>query len=291
MTGSEEHNMAVAAQPLVEGYSPSLLKDFERALARADEPEKIRGLLQKKFPFITDEYLDFLEKAGGLDKLRELYYQIIKYDLLNNVKTSHFIGEQTFQQLAVDQPQLFAAPEATVHTVRHRSSQTSSVETCLDICTDYLQNKGLGGEATLYDIGCGSGKIIMTAMNQDGRYADIFKRAVGIDYYQPVLDILYDNLRTAKMKLDLNKISLIFANAAEYNSFNGVNAVIAYNPFDEDIMKEVEKNLRYYAGKVIFGYIKPKWKEVFKIKGWDKVKEVDALDEDHQIAVYARNFV
>ncbi len=284
------HKSSTALLP-DKNFLANAMKAFETALARADDAAEVRGVLKSGFNFISDEHLDFLEKEGGIDKLRELYYQVIQFDLLHRTKTSHFITAETFLEEAQKHPDSFAAPNAALHTVRHRSSQTSSIEGALDICTDFLENKGLAGDATLFDMGCGTGKILVTAMDQNGPYRDRFRRAVGIDYYKPILDIAQKNLNSPAIKIDAQKISLVFEDAARYNQFNGTNVVVAYNPFDAVIMKEVERNVRKHAGNALFAYIKPLHGDLFKGKnGWRIVKTVDSPDPDHKISVFAHGF-
>lgn len=267
---------------------------FEASLAHADSTQEVRTLLADQFPFVSQEHLDFLEREGGAEKLRELYYEVIKFDLLHGTKTSHFISAESLQETARTNPELFASTDAALHTVRHRSSQTSSVVDALNICVRSLQNKGLSKKATLFDMGCGTGKILITAMNEKSspNFSQHFKKAVGVDYHTPFLDIARENLQSPKIKVDPNKkITLSFADAATYEDFNGVNVVVAYNPFDEEIMQRVEKNMRKVGGNVIFAYIKPEHENVFQTeKGWKTIQTVESNDPDRRIKVFERGF-
>lgn len=287
MTGMALHETRQEKRPRL---SLSEMGDFESALANADSTGEVRTLISDHFPFVSEEHFDFLEKEGGIEKLRALYFQVLEFDVRYGTKTSHFISAEALREQARVNPASFASADATAHTVRHRSSQTDSIEDALNICVRSLQNKGLSGKATLFDIGCGSGKILMTAMNERGPFFQHFKRAVGIEHNTNFLAIAEQNLNSPNIKLNPDKITLTFADAAQYGDYNGVNVIFMYNPFDAEIMKPVERNIRRQGGSVILAYIKPMQADLFAADNWKKVQTVESDDPDRRIMVLERGF-
>ncbi|MGB4058569.1 MAG: hypothetical protein WBK77_10865 [Alphaproteobacteria bacterium] len=284
----------------VKGLTLDKARDgFEEALGEADKDHEIIELYKSNFSFVTAQHLNFLQENGGNEKLRGLYYQVILFDLMHNTKTSHFLTAEHLKELADEQiknpskeeKKFFSNPETVNHTVRHRSSETSSITSALDIMQQFIQEKGFNGAATFIDIGSGSGKPILIAMGYN-RYRGLFNKACGIDNFLPMKSIAEENLAKTNIGIDKNKVSFIFEDACKFKDYNGTNAVLMYNPFDADSVEKIEKKIRKFAGRTILGYIKPKYPEAFlqEENGWSIHNQTNNEDPDKNILIVTRDF-
>lgn len=279
---------------------PSLNKEemaaFESALAEADGVEEIADLLKSKLK-IEDDHVAFLIQQGGAAKLREFYYEVIKFDLNYGTNTSSYIPESFYVRIAKENPESLANPSHAVHGVKHRSSLTSTIVTGFNTAVTILRNHGFNpSEASLFDMGCGEGKAILIGMSNGGHFRTgdsgekdyRFKKGVGVDYYEDVLAVAQKNVQSKELSVNgKREVRFEFADAAEYRGFNGLNVVYMYNPFNQEIMRKVEKNLRKYAGKSIVIYNKPLHHDLFDNKGWKLERDIADSDPDKQTRVYS----
>jgi SAM-dependent methyltransferase len=88
------------------------------------------------------------------------------------------------------------------------------------------------------DIGSGTGKVcIYTAK----KYR--FKKIIGIDFSGPLVEMASKNLQ----KLNLPQITIMQADAAEYNLPDGKNLIFLFNPFDGVIFEKfLTNNLKHF---------------------------------------------
>lgn len=266
------------------------LRHVEELIADFDDPEVLAGYLHDTFG-VDQEFTDFLIKAGGTEKLREFYYDALKFDLLKGTTTTSFMSEEKYKERARTAPGEFADPDAAVHGVKHRPCLTSIAYDAFNQSARILRNKGYRPEdATLFDHGCGGAKPIL--IGRSGELGFKFKKAVGIDYYAPILETANDNAKA--MKLD--GVKFTHANSAQFNDYNGVNVVFMYNPFDETVVRGVAKMLAKYAGKVIVCYNKPLHADCFDQKfGWKLAHEqgnrsTNLAEQDRHLMIFTRGF-
>ncbi len=261
--------------------------EYQRILTEADSVEEVSDLLTNTLG-VKKDHIDFLVGLGGIEKLRELYYESIKFDLTYGTKTCAFISESIYKNTAKHHPELFVNPENAEHGVKHRASLTSSIVDGLTIAQRMLRNKGIDTEeASFFDFGTGTGKPVLIAQHSDFGFG--FKKAVGIDYYKEVIHKANENKDLAGLGDD-KKIQFAFDDATHFRDFNGINVAYMYNPFDAEIMKRVELNLRKYAGNTLIIYNKPMHSELFEEKNWKTVHKGTNNDPDKCITIYSRGF-
>lgn len=265
------------------------IKSFQAQLHRANTADEIAEILRKNFG-VTQEHIDFLKQDRGAPKLREFFYEVLLFDLRYGTNTSTFIPEEFYATLAKENPNALAAPTKAEHGVKHRSSLTTVIREGFGRVSNTIRNRGLvPSNATLFDLGCGEGKALMIGMSEE--FGFNFKRAVGVDYYDAVLDTARENIKKAKLNLKggqtpdgEDKIKFVFADAAEFTSFNGTNIVYMYNPFDEEIIREVEFNLRRCGGTVFLIYNKPEHEDIFTNNGWELEHKSHDQDPDKRVS-------
>ncbi|MGQ0527301.1 MAG: class I SAM-dependent methyltransferase [Alphaproteobacteria bacterium] len=295
-----------------------LIKTIDREFYQAHNVTELKNVLTGiASPNITQEHVDFIEKIGrewgnahsksmeispedpqwqeledffALRKLRQLYTEIIRFDLEHGTQTAGFISESYYQESAQDNIANFASStlEDVKQGVKHRASLTSVIRSFFNKSTSILGECNVSPDkVSAYDIGCGAGKPSLIArLNYD------FKNVVGIDYFMPVLQFAQKNREDMGMFGDEDrKIAFKFRNASKFADFRGpVIVVYCYNPFGEKIMQDVVENLEETDRPVIFGYNKPKHIELFKSdKGWNGEIITSSLDDDSNLAVLTRN--
>lgn len=278
---------------------PEDLKRIENVINDFDDVEGLEKYLVEQFG-IDPELTAFLKEAGvgGILKLREFYHEAVAFDLKYGTKTTEYVSEQLFKDLAENNPDQFVEPENANHTVKHRPSVTSSIVDSLTHGQRILQRNGVSTEDTRFvDLGSGSGKLLVVAKHPDFGFQ--FKKAVGVDFYKGLVDLAQGNITNAG--LDDTSIELVHGNAGRFRDYNGVNMIASYNSMDGAVMKHVERNARKYAGRAIFAYIKPLQREFFESaeggKFWRLEVELgseettgDKYDPDKHIAIYSHGF-
>lgn len=267
-------------------FSEVDVESFEQQLFKTDDVTEAKTLLQDAFN-VTAEHLNFLTEIGGIAKLRQFFYEVIKFDLTHGTRTSDFFSEANYKQVASNDPSQISNPDEVESGVKHRSSLTCVIDDSYEEAVRILRNHGYDPKtASLYDLGCGEGKAVLIGMSE--KYP--FKRAFGVDYYKPVLDIAQKNVDDFQGNLRKPKeIHFQFKSAAEFQDFNGLNVVYLYNPFDEKIMTELEQHMRKSGGTFIVLYNKPEHAEVFNAKGWKKEQQVKDTDPDKRIDILSWN--
>ncbi len=251
----------------VKTYSEEDLSRYETIINDTEEVNEIVDFLRDEFEIDT-ELLEFLTTVGvgGIQKLREFYFQAVHFDLKYGTNTTTYMSEAVYKKMALERPELFIEPENTEHGVKHRPSLTSAIDDGLTNAKRILQKYGIKtSEARFVDLGAGGGKPLIIARHPDFKFQ--FKKAVGVDYFRGILDIAGDNIRAAG--LDESKVELVHGNAGRFQEYNGVNVVWSYNSFDDRIMKHVDRNLRKHGGKVIALLNKPLQRDFFVAKNGD----------------------
>lgn len=282
---------------------------FEKKLGNADGIAAVAQVIRSRYPesTISDEHMEFLANLGGEDKLREVYYEVLKFDDDCNdkhhlpdsrnklIKTSQFILEEEYQEKAISSPELFADPTCADQGVKHRASLTRSITDGFNHAVRYLRDKGYQPqEISFFDLGTGTGKPLL--ISQMPEFGFNFKKAVGVDYYQPLLDRAKINMELAGLQVGSNSdspVQLVFSNAATFKNFNGLNLIYMYNPFQEPVMVEVEKNLRRYAGKSVVIYNKPLHSKIFEQNGWKKIDaigDINTPSDDKTTLLFSHGF-
>lgn len=133
---------------------------------------------------------------------------------------------------------------------------------------------------TFLDIGCGKGVVLKEAIKYP------FGRVYGFDLSEKFIDIAKKNFQI--LHLD-NKIGCSVENALDFKKYGEYNVFFLFNPFGENILKEVidriieeHKNRR---GKLYIIYHNPVYAEVIENKNIF-VKECELFDGLKQYKTY-----
>ncbi len=305
--------------------APGPLQALIASIDSAQTPTSIKAALRSLRPVeITTQHLDLIESIGDtwgravvrktkgatvaseegqkiieqhvLRKLRQLFNDVILFDLQHGTKTSGYIPEEMYTEFANTAPGLFANEGKNVeHGVRHRASLTSILKIAIDQgVTIHGEHKIKPENITVYDSGCGTGKPgIMARLSYD------FEEVIGLDYFEAVLELARENIKT----LGLSGIRVENADLQIYNDFGKKgseagpaeerkgNAILAYNPADETVIEPYARNILASGIPSTFAYIKPLHADCFPLEknGWHLETEVKSPDEDSQLNIYSCN--
>jgi len=106
------------------------------------------------------------------------------------------------------------------------------------------------------DIGCGKGRVLYLAT----RFG--YKNVCGIELDEDLLKVAETNLQRAKAA-ELT-IRLVHTNALAFNFPNEKSIYFLFNPFNEDVLKQVvDKILAQSSAQTIFVYMNPIHRAVF----------------------------
>lgn len=105
-------------------------------------------------------------------------------------------------------------------------------------------------EFAFFDMGCGKGRALVVAS------AHPFKRIVGVEFCPTLAKIADENIRRSQSKHpQIVKAQIVCADAASYQ-FPDEDAFIFFsNPFNEEIMAQVLRNIRTSAHRSTARYI------------------------------------
>lgn len=242
---------------------------------------------------VKSEHVDFILRIGkdtgfGADqKLRQLYWEVLHFDLKHGTRTSDFISEDLYRELAESNPETFANTENVRYGVKHRSSLTSVVRAVFNQATNILRDHGINPEDThVVDLGCGTAKPSIIA-----RTEFTFGEVVGVDYFNDVLELAKSNRQTMGLSYRRDRFSLEFADASDFRGYRDPTVVYMYNPFGQEVMQGVEENLRRRGLKVVVGYNKPLCREIFSSdNGWNvEAEHLSPNDPDQAYVIFSRN--
>lgn len=138
---------------------------------------------------------------------------------------------------------------------------------------NYLYNSNLLDIPYVFiDIGCGKGKACLTWRLLEKKFLRHFNRIIGIDYYEPLINIAKNNF----INLFKNDGEFYFTDATNFNYsiFPSRLIIYLYNPFDESILEKVLEKLPtctiiIYNNPVhLFLFDDFRFKEIYCHKGW-----------------------
>jgi SAM-dependent methyltransferase len=88
------------------------------------------------------------------------------------------------------------------------------------------------------DLGCGKGKMLLMA-SQYG-----FKRIVGVEFSEKLCECARNNISIYKKKTGMSAdIDVVFSDVVDYKIKDDENLFYLFNPFDEDILINVLRNI------------------------------------------------
>lgn len=112
---------------------------------------------------------------------------------------------------------------------------------------------------TFIDIGCGKGKALLVAANLG------FKRVIGVEFVHELAEIAKTNLE----KMGIANAVVVQTDAAKYRFPNSDMVVYFFNPFQQEVMKQVIANLRESLTKKLYViYATPMYAVLFDATGF-----------------------
>jgi len=150
------------------------------------------------------------------------------------------------------------------------------VQTPMPVVEKMLELAALGPDDVLYDIGCGDGRIVITAAKKYGI------RAVGID----ILPRLVEASRANARREGVEKLTrFICADAMKADLSEATVVTLYLLPESNDLLRPMlERELRPGAQVVSHGYIMTGWER--RLTG--KATVVDDKGEEHSVFAYRK---
>lgn len=112
---------------------------------------------------------------------------------------------------------------------------------------------------TFIDLGCGKGRTLVVASTLG------FKRVIGVEFARDLVEIARANLS----KVGTVHASVEHADAADFTVPSGDTVLYLYNPFSQDVMRQVVARLREsHSGKLYVIYKVPECADVLEQSGF-----------------------
>jgi len=125
-------------------------------------------------------------------------------------------------------------------------------------------------ESVFVDFGSGKGRVLIMAAEFD------FKRISGIEFSEEFYRESLSNIDKAKLSSD--KLEIIHGDAAHYRIPDDSNVMFFFNPFGEEIMEKVLKNMDESKVRnpreIYIVYTSPTFENCFVKRGYEKIFEL-----------------
>lgn len=142
----------------------------------------------------------------------------------------------------------------------------------------FILNKTLGQIPKEYksgrfiDLGCGKGRVLIMA------YINGFRSLSGVDLASELLDQSRINIDACRNKFPEIHADLIQEDAGKYYFPSDTSVVFLFNPFGEEVMKNVIQNLLHFQKEFkqspLVIYVNPKFEELWLANGFKKIYEL-----------------
>jgi SAM-dependent methyltransferase len=198
------------------------------------------------------------------------FRQVHLFDLRRGTDTAARVLKPAF-----DMP-----PEEIEHGTDYWATWTSLVDDWYDWTADRLGPAF--GSTTLVDLGCGKGKVLLRWLER-ARDDGLPLRAVGVEYYRPLLDVARANLSRLALA---DRCTLLCADAStvEPDAFGEHPVIYLYNPFDGEVLRRVLERLR--GRDVLVIYANPVHTDVLESMGYLCVHETSGWHTNQWARAY-----
>lgn len=143
----------------------------------------------------------------------------------------------------------------------------------LEAIFSYLQK--VNANKHIVDYGCGKGRVLVVAAYYG------FNEITGIDFAAELCLQAKRNIIPTQLKFPETVFRIIHADAAEYPIDDHANVFFFFNPFREQVMLTVVKNilqsLKKNTREIYVVYINPVHKEIFMSAGFEEVEYFERL--------------
>ncbi|MEO6538487.1 MAG: class I SAM-dependent methyltransferase [Ferruginibacter sp.] len=138
-----------------------------------------------------------------------------------------------------------------------------------DLLEEIFRQADLKSVKHFVDIGCGKGRVMCVAASQG------VNKITGIDFSKELSVAANINLAKTKQHFPALQYKIINNDAFYFDIPDDVDCIFMFNPFDEIIMKGVEKNIEKSLAKsprkMIIIYLNPVQKQIFLSKGYREI--------------------
>jgi len=181
-----------------------------------------RQISSKNLAMLADYWKTYRHQG-----LRSVWANLVErywFDLRFGTDTGLPLARPDFQQ----------HPRHFEHGLSYASSWTSEVRLI------FQETRTLLGDSfpdwCFVDIGCGKGKVVLQ-WHQECRRVGVQQQAIGLDYYEPLIQIAQSNHR--KLFSDSGRFVVGEASAIDFRAFGDRLIAYLYNPFNDFILSAV----------------------------------------------------
>lgn len=192
-----------------------------------------------------------MAKARGIRLPIQYFFQNHLFDMFNGTDT-HFRLEKKFYNYH---------PRDFDNGVLYMSCLTREIKNALRWVREKTGDSFY--DFQFLDLGCGKGKSLIVYSQLCGSKAK--HKAIGIEYYKPLLDIAENNLQvTGTSRL----VKVVHDDARRFKAYTNTHNLILflYNPFGEGTLREVLDNCN--GMKVVIIYIDPVYDRAIQEAGF-----------------------
>ena len=158
--------------------------------------------------------------------------------------------------------QLKIESENLVHSSIYQGANYYVLEKAFDFLKTEKVNNNIA------DFGCGKGRVMAVAAFYG------FKNITGIDFSPELCEAAGKNIASIKAKYSSTNFSVICLDAVNYKIEKDTQVFFCFNPFDEEVMLKVAKNilasLKENHRKIYIVYVNPLHKEIFQSAGFNE---------------------
>jgi SAM-dependent methyltransferase len=151
-----------------------------------------------------------------------IFKPIFTFEILSNIFKEKVNGIETYKYVAVTDLNI-PIEQKPVHYESSGNSYLGKV----------LKNLPITVNDTIIDFGCGKGGAVLYM----SRFP--FKKIIGVEYSQP----LYLKAKYNVEKMNKKQIEILHGDAGEYTDYENVNFIYMYNPFGQEVIKQILDNL------------------------------------------------
>lgn len=212
-----------------------------------------------------------MKKARGLKLPIQYFFQNHLFDIVRGTDTHFRLEKQDYEK----------QPEAFDSGVLYMSSVTKEVKAALQRVKKHSGEQFF--DFQFFDLGCGKGKTMMVYVEQAGKAA--LHKAVGIDYYQPLVQIAEKNLKLRDLE---GKALAAHDDARHFLNYATSSKLIVYlyNPFGREIVSEVLESCKKHEVYVI--YTDPEWEAAVMEQGFERIFEGKGAFPNRNTSIFYR---
>ncbi|MEP7229092.1 MAG: class I SAM-dependent methyltransferase [Ginsengibacter sp.] len=198
-------------------------------------------------------------------------YRLAFFTLLQEIKGEKKYGINTIELNRLNNLSVYG------NNLIHASIYQGANYFLLEKAFDYLKN--LKANKSIVDFGCGKGRVLVVSAHFG------FNKITGIDFAKALCISAKNNIAKVSANYPSTEFNVICDDAVNYKLKDDENVFFFFNPFDEIVMLEVVKNIRFSLKEnprhIHIVYVNPVHKEIFLSAGFEEeyyVKKLEYLE-------------